>query len=496
MSSLNLVQGNRTYTHSIQNDLYTSNVMINCDPRLKGPRGSILDVKSRAGKLGVEDDICDLTVANLTVTNLTVRGKITVDKIPLNLLDGGTNYSDYLFYDTATNCFQIGNNQVHLGAQATAIGTDAVAIGFNSDARGSGSIAIGDSSSVNINSLNGIAIGSDSTSGGSGSIAIGDTARAEGVGSIAIGKSTTTGGTNTVVLGDNTKIASNNCLILNSSGEAISDFNIPGFLVNGDFSVPLGTATTIPPQIQFLSNTSPLYRSTNGNCGGGPGVPPGATFLRFGANSGQTGAETIRTQALLEGPQSQGGAYVTGDKFIISFEYKWLNSTDGPCPGGNPSLWNIPPTPFFANPNMSDAWVPQLRIISGSTILARKLILDNPNSWTTEVLEYTIPNPAPPNIYFRFNKRGDLFQQNLVPPTNTTIWAIGNVRISKIKAEAEPNELVIKTQSTPNESIPVVPNATASATTIQKPGGLDSRFSHYLVCDPTTGEIRICSFTP
>ena len=145
---------------------------------------------------------------------------------------------------------------------------------------------------------------------------------------------------------------------------------------------------------------------------------------------------------------------------------------------------------------MSDAWVPQLRIISGSTILARKLILDNPNSWTTEVLEYTIPNPAPPNIYFRFNKRGDLFQQNLVPPTNTTIWAIGNVRISKIKAEAEPNELVIKTQSTPNESIPVVPNATASATTIQKPGGLDSRFSHYLVCDPTTGEIRICSFTP
>ena len=100
---------------------------------------------------------------------------------------------------------------------------------------------------------------------------------------------------------------------------------------------------------------------------------------------------------------------------IISFEYKWLNSTDGPCPGGNPSLWNIPPTPFFANPNMSDAWVPQLRIISGSTILARKLILDNPNSWTTEVLEYTIPDPAPPSIYFRFNKRGDLFQQNLVP---------------------------------------------------------------------------------
>jgi len=494
MSSLNLVQGNRTYTHSIQNDLSTSNVMINCDPRLKGPPDSVLDVKSRAGKIGVEDDICDLNVANLTVTNLTVRGKITVDKIPLNLLDGGTNYSDYLFYDTATNCFQIGSNQVHLGAQATAIGTDAVAIGFNSDARGSGSIAIGDSSSVNINSLNGIAIGSDSTSGGSGSIAIGDTAKADGNGSISIGKSSRAGGSSSVIIGDNTKIASNNCLILNSSGQATEDFEIPGFLVNGDFTVPLGSAPIVGNKIQFDNNNSPLFRSTNGDCGGGPGVPPSLTFLRFGANAGLNSAETTRTQPLL---QQSLGAYDPGDKFIVSFEYKWLTPIDGPCPNGNPATWQLPPTPFFANPNMEDDWIPQLRIINGNNgnILARKLILDNPNSWTTEVLEYTIPDPAPPSIYFRFRKRGFYFQQNLVPPTTNTIWSVGNVQITKIKKEFEPNELVIKTQSSlTNECILNVPNPTTTVTQIQKPGNLDARFTHYLVCDPNTGEIRICAF--
>lgn len=67
MSLFNLVQGQRVYTQQIQHDLSTSNIMVNCDPRLKGPEGSSLDVKSKAGKIGVEDEICDLNVANLTV---------------------------------------------------------------------------------------------------------------------------------------------------------------------------------------------------------------------------------------------------------------------------------------------------------------------------------------------------------------------------------------------------------------------------------------------
>lgn len=119
MSLLNLVQGQRVYTQQIQHDLSTSNVMINCDPRLKGPKGSVLDVKSRAGTLAVEDDICDLTV-----NNLTVKGTLTAKFDGANL-DGGTNYSDYLFYDNASKCFAVGGDQVHLGTNALAAQTTA-----------------------------------------------------------------------------------------------------------------------------------------------------------------------------------------------------------------------------------------------------------------------------------------------------------------------------------------------------------------------------------
>ena len=157
MSLLNLVQGQRVFTQQIQHDLSASNVMINCDPRLKGPTGSSLDVKSRAGKIGVEDDICDLTVNNLTVT-----GTLTA-KFDGSNLDGGTNYSDYLFYDNASKCFAVGGDQVHLGTNALAAQTTAnllptqaentIAIGngaiefatggFNANKDVSGAIAIG-----------------------------------------------------------------------------------------------------------------------------------------------------------------------------------------------------------------------------------------------------------------------------------------------------------------------------------------------------------------
>ena len=58
----------------IQSDLTATNLNIHCDPRTVGtyfldPQGNrILDMKSKAGKIAVEDDIC----------NLTVNGKLTV----------------------------------------------------------------------------------------------------------------------------------------------------------------------------------------------------------------------------------------------------------------------------------------------------------------------------------------------------------------------------------------------------------------------------------
>ena len=146
MSLLNLVQGQRVFTQQIQHDLSASNVMINCDPRLKGPEGSSLDVKSRAGKIGVEDDICDLTV-----NNLTVKGTLTA-KFDGSNLDGGTNYSDYLFYDNASKCFAVGGDQVHLGTNALAAQTtanldvgqaaDTIAIGNGAIANATGAASV------------------------------------------------------------------------------------------------------------------------------------------------------------------------------------------------------------------------------------------------------------------------------------------------------------------------------------------------------------------
>ena len=146
MSLLNLVQGQRVFTQQIQHDLSASNVMINCDPRLKGPTGSSLDVKSRAGKIGVEDDICDLTVNNLTVT-----GTLTA-KFDGSNLEGGTNYSDYLFYDNASKCFAVGGDQVHLGTNALAAqltpnllpsqAVDTIAIGNGAIANATGAASV------------------------------------------------------------------------------------------------------------------------------------------------------------------------------------------------------------------------------------------------------------------------------------------------------------------------------------------------------------------
>jgi len=126
MSLLNLVQGQRVYTQQIQHDLSTSNVMVNCDPRLN--------------MIGVEDDICDLTVSNLTV-----KGTLTA-KFDGSNLDGGTNYSDYLFYDNASKCFAVGGNQVHLGTNALAAQTTGTSLpptqAVDTIAIGNGAIAL------------------------------------------------------------------------------------------------------------------------------------------------------------------------------------------------------------------------------------------------------------------------------------------------------------------------------------------------------------------
>ena len=63
---------NVTRGHGVQNDVFTSNVTVNCDPRLIVPdtaaniRNGLVKPET-AGKIAVEHDLCDLDVRNLTV---------------------------------------------------------------------------------------------------------------------------------------------------------------------------------------------------------------------------------------------------------------------------------------------------------------------------------------------------------------------------------------------------------------------------------------------
>ena len=126
----------------IQTDSNATNLSINCTPSLVTGNG---ESTSNSGKLAAEQFIC-----NLEVRNLTVKGKITVlpPKLPpsiFSIKDG--EESDYLFYDTVTECFQVGGGNVHIGKDSgTGIqGTNSVAIGENAGSinQGARSVAIG-----------------------------------------------------------------------------------------------------------------------------------------------------------------------------------------------------------------------------------------------------------------------------------------------------------------------------------------------------------------
>lgn len=63
---------NVTRGHGVQNDVFTSNVTVNCDPRLVVPETAAnirngLVKPEIAGKIAVEHDLCDLDVRNLTI---------------------------------------------------------------------------------------------------------------------------------------------------------------------------------------------------------------------------------------------------------------------------------------------------------------------------------------------------------------------------------------------------------------------------------------------
>jgi len=255
MNVFNNSSGRNAFSSQIQKDLFTSNVTVNCDPRIKGPKNSPLDIQSISGNLAVENDICDLTVSDLTV-----KGELFAKLKPSNL-NGGKNYSDYLFYDDATECFAVGSEEVHIGANARATATNAIAIGKNANATGQfGSSAVAIGVDAEAGSASAVAIGDTAVVNASQAIAIGKNAKVSGnFGfSIAIGPGAEVANDFSLVIGQDTTTSRSNCLFLNTSGEPLNDTS--GVSVAADnvlkiATLPLGSAANQGGIKQVGTNT-------------------------------------------------------------------------------------------------------------------------------------------------------------------------------------------------------------------------------------------------
>jgi len=240
-SAFNFTTGRTIYTFpQLQNDVSASNFSVNCDPRSVGPINSSINSSSRAGKLAVETDICDLTISG----DLTVNGLIFA-KFSATDLTGGTNYSDYLYFDDTTDCFAIGSEEVHIGANARATATNAIAIGKNANATGqfgSSAVAIGVDAEATAGSA--IAIGDTAVVSAAQAIAIGNSATVSGTSgnSIAIGTDTKITEDNSIVIGEQTATDQKSCLYLNSTGASLND--ITGGAIPSDNVLKIAT---LPP---------------------------------------------------------------------------------------------------------------------------------------------------------------------------------------------------------------------------------------------------------
>jgi hypothetical protein len=123
----------------IQTDMTATNLNLNCDPRLKGPGGSVLDVKSRAGKIAVEDNICELSGPNLNSggtsttgvtqivagTNVTINPASGTGVVTINSTGGGggalpaaTTFGEYLYYNDNTPDWEVGGDKINIGSNA------------------------------------------------------------------------------------------------------------------------------------------------------------------------------------------------------------------------------------------------------------------------------------------------------------------------------------------------------------------------------------------
>jgi len=261
MNITNSIQGQRIYPQQIQNDIFATNVLVNCDPRLKGPpptkNALILNTKasafdnplnqeSQAGMLGVETEVCDLTISgtlkvkgdlfapnivnriiagtNVNIAPVSGTGDVIVNAQPTAgtlLLPIGTSYGNYFYWNTGPGQWNVGGDaadlsRIHLGDDAGASGQSDGAVAIGAEAgrtdQGANGVAIGIQAGFDTQQEAAIAIGPGAGQTGQGfrSVAIGNTAgnNTQGNSAVAIGDGaagTLTGqGDESIAIGRNT----------------------------------------------------------------------------------------------------------------------------------------------------------------------------------------------------------------------------------------------------------------------------------------------------
>jgi len=159
---------------------------------------------------------------------------VQVAKAPV---DFGTCQSDYLYWDTGTDRWTAGGNEVHIGCEAGVItqGTNSVAIGATAGnnnqgnfsvaigyqagriSQGGSSVAIGHNSASTDQGNNSVAIGVNSGATGDNTIAVGNTSNASNEKAIAVGNFAKASGLASIGVGDNTNAVGNDSVALGTN---------------------------------------------------------------------------------------------------------------------------------------------------------------------------------------------------------------------------------------------------------------------------------------
>ena len=276
MSVFNFNSGkNMSAFPQIQSDLTATNLNLHCDPRTVGPKGSVLDVKSKAGKIAVEDDICDLTVANLTV-----KGTLTAN---ISGLPTATTYGQYLFYNSNSSNWEVGGEKIHIGNGAGENGqaVDTVALGPDAanTSQGQGAVAIGHDAANTAQGDKAIAIGDGAANnGGQGTeaIAIGKEAAvtAQGDKAIAIGSEAGKNqGANAIAIGANAGFN-------NQSQNTIAIGVRPALTIQAENAIAIGTAASTSQAENAIA--------IGANAGN---TAQGANAIAIGESAGRTTSE-------------------------------------------------------------------------------------------------------------------------------------------------------------------------------------------------------------